>query len=371
MTDPQPLPEFLGPLLRPELAELSPYTPHPGSYAIRLDANEAAPFLSPQARARLAEVAAETPWERYPDVGVGTLRSALAARSGVTPEEVLVGVGSDELIALLLTALSRPRPGSDCPIVLTTTPTFVMYRLSARARGERVLEIPLDEAWDLPEASVAAALRVAEPHIIFLSSPNNPTGNRMSGSRLAALVELAKSSLIVIDEAYIDYSDSDQLDLYRKHENVAVLRTLSKIGFAALRVGWLIARPAIVRELDKLRLPYNMSSLSQRLATLAVTELAPEIEQGVRRTVSERERVAAHLAELPGVRVTPSQANFLWVESDRPSERLFHGLCERGILVRSFHARGGRLARALRVTIGTPAENDAFLEAYRHLVRSV
>jgi histidinol-phosphate aminotransferase len=355
-------------LLRTELSELAPYTPHSGSFPVRLDANEAPPFLSPAARARLAEAAAETAWERYPDVGVTALRAALAARSGVTPEEVLVGVGSDEIITMLLTALAQPRDGAAFPLMLTTTPTFVMYRLSARVRGQRVLEVPLDDTWDLPESSIAAALRVAEPHVIFVSSPNNPTGNRMAFERLSALVELAKNSLVVIDEAYIDYSDRDQLELYRKYENVAVLRTLSKIGFAALRVGWIIARPGIIRELDKVRPPYNLSTLSQRLAALAVTELAPEIQRGVAAVVGERQRLTARLAELPGVRATPSQANFLWLESATPAETIFRELGAAGILVRSFHNRGGRLARAIRVTIGTAAENDAFLSAYQRLV---
>lgn len=361
------MPSFFAPLLRPELAELAPYTPHPGSFPIRLDANEAPPFLSERARGRLAEVAARTAWERYPDASASELRCALAARSGVSPEEVLVGVGSDELITLLLTALSRPREGTEYPVVLTTTPTFVMYRMSAKVRGQRVLEVPLDDAWDLALDSITAAFRVAEPSVIFVSSPNNPTGNCMSFDRLSALVELAKHSLVVIDEAYIDYSKQNQLSLFRKHENVAVLRTLSKVGFAALRVGWMIARPELVKEIDKLRLPYNVSTLSQKLATLAVTELGPEIDSIAAKVVAERTRVSAALEELPGVSVTPSQANFLWVRGETPSERVFGELSARGILVRSFHARGGRLMHSFRVTIGTPTENDAFLQAYRDL----
>lgn len=359
---------LLSGLLRPELSELRPYSPHPGSFPIRLDANEAAPFLPATARARCAEVVGQIAWERYPDVAVADLRAALAARCGVTPEEILVGVGSDEIIAMLLTALSRPRQGSDSAIVLTVTPTFVMYRSSARVRGLRTLEVPLDDAWDLSEHAIAAALRVAEPNVIFVASPNNPTGSRMSYERLSALATLASTSLVVIDEAYIDYSDRNHLDLYREHANVCILRTLSKIGFAALRVGWLIARPELVGELDKIRLPYNMSTLSQRLGLLAVTELGPDIATGVRTIVSERERVTRELANLPGVRVTPSQANFLWIQSDTPAERVFHALGQRGILVRSFHDRGGRLTRAVRVTIGTAAENDAFLQAYRAIL---
>jgi histidinol-phosphate aminotransferase len=354
-------------LLRPELSEISAYTPHAGTYAIRLDANEAPPLMSSEARTRLAEVAASVAFERYPDAGVETLRESLAQRTGVTRDEVLVGVGSDELIALLLTALSHPRERCDAPVVLTTTPTFVMYAMSARIRGQRVLEVPLDKDWDLSVSGVLAALRVAEPSVIFIASPNNPTGNKMGLERLTEIVEAAPRSLVVIDEAYIDYSQTDQVELYRAYENVAILRTLSKIGFAALRVGWLVARPELIREIDKVRLPYNVPTLSQRLGVLAVTELAPEISRVSALVIAERERVRLQLSRLSQVEVTPSDANFLWVRSELPAVQIFEGLQRRGILLRSFHGRGGRLSHQLRVTIGTPDENSAFLESFAQL----
>jgi histidinol-phosphate aminotransferase len=355
-------------LLRPELSELSAYTPHPGDYPVRLDANEAPDLLSDAARARLSEVAAATAWQRYPDAGIELLRSALAARTGVSPAEILVGAGSDELITLLLTALSRPRERTPTPIVLTITPTFVMYAMSAKVRGQRVLEVPLDANWDLAITSLLAATRVAEPNLVFIASPNNPTGNKMSPERLISLIEGMPRSLIVIDEAYVDYSDSDQLDLYRRFENVAILRTLSKIGFAALRVGWLVARAELVREIDKVRPPYNVPSMSQRLGTLAVTELAPELQRIVSQVVGERARLLSELSSFPGIQVSPSQANFLWIQTERPAAEVFAGLAAKGILVRSFHPRGGRLSHQLRVTVGTPQENDAFLSAFRALI---
>lgn len=355
-------------LLRPELREISPYVPHPGEYAVRLDANEAPPLLSPEARARLAAEAAQVAGERYPDAQAEALRAALAKRTGVSADEVLVGVGSDEIITMLLTAFAEPRERMPAPVVLTTTPTFVMYAMSAKVRGQRVLEVPLDASWDLASTSLAAAVRVAEPSLVFLASPNNPTGNQFSLPRLVEFIEAVPRTLVVVDEAYVDYAAQNQLELYRRFENVAILRTLSKIGFAGLRIGWLVARPELIREIDKVRQPYNMSSLSQRLGTLAVSELAPEIERLVSYVVSERERVVRALSELPRVQVTPSQANFLWLGTERPAVEVFEGLKERGVLVRSFHARGGRLAHQLRVTLGTSAENDAFLSGFRELV---
>jgi histidinol-phosphate aminotransferase len=335
---------------------------------VRLDANEAPPLLSEDARARLGEVATQTMYSRYPDSGLGELRAALALRSEVSEAEILPGVGSDEIITLLLTALSRPRAGTNFSQIVTTTPTFVMYRMSARVRGQRVLEVPLDDDWDLPVAALRSAVELAEPGLIFVASPNNPTSNQMSRDRLAALIEAAPRSLVVIDEAYVDYAERNELELYRRYENVAILRTLSKIGFAALRVGWLIARPELIRELDKVRLPYNLPSLSQSLGITAVTELAPEILRIRKLVVAERTRLLQRVSALPGVVVTPSQANFLWLRAERAAGELYAALCERGVLVRSFHTRGGRLAQQLRVTIGTPAENDAFFDAYRALL---
>jgi histidinol-phosphate aminotransferase len=356
-------------LLRPELAELKAYVPVPGQFDVRLDANEAPALLSAAARARLAEVAGAVVWERYPDATIGSLRDAIAARCSVTSDQVLVGVGSDEIITLLLTALAKPK-GHE-PTILTTTPSFVMYRMSARVRGQRVVEVPLDHHWDLNEDAMLRAIDLAEPSLLFIASPNNPTSTMADPGRLARIIEGAGKALVVVDEAYVDYSNRNQLELLERYENVAVLRTLSKIGFAALRVGWLLGRPALVRELDKARLPYNIPTPSQALARVALTELHEEIAATCRAVVAERERVALALGALEGVRVAPSQANFLWFETDRDAAPLYDGLAQRGVLIRSFHNRGGRLAHCLRVTIGTREENDRFLETFRACLASL
>jgi len=358
----------LAALLRPELAELKPYLPVQGEYAVRLDANEAPPLLSDRARSRLATVASELQWERYPDATVAELRRSIAARCGAAPEEVVVGVGSDEIITLLLTVLSLPRGRAPAATVVTTTPTFVMYRMSARVRGMRVMEVPLDENWDLPVDSIHHAMEMAAPNLIFIASPNNPTGNLMSRDRLEQVIERAAKSLVVIDEAYINYADHDQLDLYRSHPNVVILRTLSKVGFAALRVGWLLGQPDLVAELDKARLPYNVPTPSQALATLAFSELREEIDHTSRYVIAERTRLTTELGELDGVEAARSDANFLWLQTREPAEVVWSGLAERGILVRSFHASGGRLSHQIRVTVGTREENTLFLNALREVL---
>jgi histidinol-phosphate aminotransferase len=354
-------------LSRPELAELSAYMPDLATYRVRLDANEAPPIMSAAALRRISETLAEGAWERYPDPSLTNLRRAIAESLGVTAAEVLPGVGSDEVISLLLTAFVQPLGRADVATVLTTTPSFVMYRMSARCRGLRVLEVPLDASWDLSVDALKSAIAMAPPSLVFIASPNNPTGNLMSHERLEQVIAAAPQALFVIDEAYIAYSDRDQLDLYRRFENVAVMRTLSKVGFAAFRLGFLLARPAVVAELDKVRLPYNVPTPTQRVAELAFTELLPEVQRIARDVVGERARLATTLAKLPGVTLTPSQANFLWIRTERPAAELYEALKERSILVRSFHGRGGRLANQLRVTIGTPAENDQLAAALTEL----
>ncbi|HSC87601.1 MAG TPA: histidinol-phosphate transaminase [Polyangiaceae bacterium] len=352
-------------VLRPELGELKAYTPHLGTYEVRLDANEAPPLLGAPAKKKLAEAAAKTAWHQYPDAGQKDLRKAIAKRMGVKPNQVIVGVGSDELITLLLTVASRAKARAPAPTVLTTTPTFVMYRLSARIRGQRVMEVPLDADWDLDEAGMLRAIDMAQPNVIFIASPNNPTGTMVTRSRLETVIEAAKSSIVVVDEAYVDYADQHQLDLLEKYENVVILRTLSKIGFAALRIGWLVGSAALVAELDKARLPYNLPTVSQTLGTLVLEELGDDISHICSYVKQERARLTTQLATIRGVTVVPSQANFLWLKLDVPSGDVFTRLGKLGVLVRSFHGRGGRLEQCLRVTVGTKEQNDRFIDALR------
>jgi histidinol-phosphate aminotransferase len=240
--------------------------------------------------------------------------------------------------------------------------------MSARIRGLQVLEVPLDVGWDLAESGMLRAIEMGQPNLIFIASPNNPTGTMAERERLERVIQAADGALVVIDEAYVDYASTNQLDLYRKYDNVAILRTLSKVGFAALRVGWLLAPAALVRELDKARLPYNLNSVSQSLGRLALTELRAELQGTLSAVCLERERLERELTEVNGLSVTPSQANFIWFRTEKPAKEVFEGLMQRKILIRSFHSRGGRLAQQLRVTVGTRSENEEFLRALREVV---
>lgn len=357
------MPEWYDALLRPELSELSSYVPaDPPGVHVRLDANEASPHRSTRVREIVAGALASAALERYPDARARELKARIAQRTGARAEELIVGAGSDEIIAVLLAALARPRAGAR-PVVLATTPTFVMYRVTARVHGYTPVEVPLDASWDLDVGGILRAVEVTRPNVLFIASPNNPTGNRMSDGRVAAILQAARDALVVVDEAYVDYAGESLRSWRARFPNLAVLRTLSKVGFAALRVGWLEGDEGFVREVDKARQPFNVSATSLAAAAAVLSEAWDEVRAHVETVVRERERVASELRRIPGVDVAPSNANFLWIGTPVSAAAVHDALISRGVLVRSFHSAGGRLANRLRVTTGTPAENDRFLSA--------
>lgn len=363
--------EWFSLLLRPELAELSAYVPaYPPGIRVRLDANEASPHPSARLRNVVAGAIASVALERYPDARAWELKARIAERTGARADELVVGSGSDEVIAIVLAAMARPRAKSAQPVVLAMAPTFVMYRVTSRVQGYTPIEVPLDGKWDLDVGAISRAVEMTRPNVIFIASPNNPTGNRMSDDRVAAVLESTRDALVVLDEAYVDYSSASLRSWRTRFPNLAVMRTLSKVGFAALRVGWLEGDERLVREIEKARQPFNVSATSLAAASAVLSEGWEEVRAHVDGIVRERERVVSALHDLSGLDVSPSQANFVWIGTPRPATAVYQGLAERGVLVRSFHAAGGRLANRLRVTIGAPEENDSFLGALREVLRS-
>jgi histidinol-phosphate aminotransferase len=359
-------------LLRPELAELSAYVPHAtAGIEVKLDGNEAPPPASPAIREAVLRAIGAVAFERYPDPRALRLKEAIARRTGARPDDLLVGAGSDEVISLLMTALARPRGKNPQPVVLTPSPTFVMYRITARAHGWKPVEVPLDAGWDLDVAQTKRAIDLLAPSLVFVASPNNPTGNVVSGDRLRDVATAAKDAFVVVDEAYVDYAGPRaSLRGWRAElPHLGILRTVSKIGLAALRVGWIEADAGLVAEIDKVRQPFNLSATSQAAAAAVLEDAWDDVEAEVARVVAAREAMARELATLDGFVVTPSGANFLWVRTAMPAEQAFAGLLEEKILVRSFHKSGGRLASQLRITVGSERENTRVVEALSRLVR--
>ncbi|MBI4536484.1 MAG: histidinol-phosphate transaminase [candidate division NC10 bacterium] len=356
--------------LRPEVRALTAYHagPGPSGRPVKLDANES-PFLLGEAirgelAAELAAALGSVELHRYPDPEARELKALLARELRVPAEQLLATNGSDEGIHLLLSAAVGP--------VLAPVPTFVMYELGARALARGFVGVPLmaDFRFDLP--GFLKGLEQARPTLVFLAWPNNPTGGLIEEEALEAILRACAGSvchaLVVVDEAYTEYSGRTVLSWLGRHPNLVILRTLSKIGLAGIRLGMLIAAPALVVEIDKIRPPYNVNALSQAAARV-VLAYGEVVARHAATIVAERERILAALAELAGATAFPSRANFFLLRTARPGDRVFQGLLERGILVRNF-SRAPYLADCLRVTVGTPEENDAFLAALRAVLEA-
>ncbi len=330
---------------------------------VNLDANEAPYGPPPVVLARIAAALAAIELNRYPDPGADRLRAALAARLGVGAEQLLLGVGSDELIQTLLMATRGVGGG-----VVTPAPTFPMYRLTGRTLGHAVTEVPLTAAMQLDRPAMLDAIRRTRPAAVFLASPNNPTGACFADTDLEAILEAAPG-LVVIDEAYGEFAGRTWVPRVVSSPRLVVLRTFSKVGLAALRLGYLIGRPELIAELDKVRLPYNVSAPTQA-AALAVLEDAAFLGEQACKLVAERGRLAPRLAELPGVlEVSPSDANFLFCRVRDP-RGAYEGLKAHGVLVKLVAPNtppgfpGG-----LRITVGTPAEHDRLVAALREVLQ--
>jgi histidinol-phosphate aminotransferase len=330
---------------------------------VKLDANES-PFPPPDwLRAEVVRALEQVEVNRYPDPRAGHLRAALAARHGVRPECLVLGNGSDELIQLLLLAVGWPGAA-----VLAPIPTFAMYELIARAQGLRFEGVPLGPRFEPEMGRFIDAIQRVRPAAVFLASPNNPTGGVFSAQQILTVVGAA-SGLVIVDEAYAPYARQTMLPRVGDHERLVVLRSLSKIGLAGLRVGYLVAHPELASELEKVRLPFNLNAYSQAAAVVALAH-HEWVEAAVAEIIRERGRVAERLQELPGVEVFPSEANFILFRTARPCDRVFEALLGRRVLVRNLGSAPG-LVNCLRVTIGTREENDRFLDGLRAVMAGV
>ena len=326
---------------------------------VRLDANESCYPFDREDLAVLQEEIARLAFHRYPEVSGRPLREALARRWNVEPDQVLLGNGSDEIIAILVTAFGGGRGGLPGK-VLFPVPTFGEYESIALAHGARPVPVPLDGRFQLDEPSLAEAIRSERPGLAFFATPNNPTGNRFDAGTLERLAR-HMDAVCVVDEAYADFGGFTMMPMVGNAPGLFVMRSLSKIGLAALRLGALVGPREAIAELDKVRLPYNVSAASQALAC-AVLARPDRLDARIRRVAEARRALEAGLRTLPGLTVFPTDANFVLVRVPGAAQAVFDRLLARGVLVRNL-ARPGPLERCLRITAGTPAENEACLAA--------
>ena len=350
--------------VRPEIRALSAYHVPDASGLIKLDAMEN-PYAWPDGlRTEWAELTRTLDVNRYPHPQAPALKEQLRVAMGV-PEgaELLLGNGSDEIIQMIALALAGPDR-----TVLTVEPGFVMYRMIAVFAGMRYCGVPLrpdDFALDLP--ALLEAIARHRPAVVFIAQPNNPTGNRFDETALVEVIQAAPG-LVVIDEAYAPFTDATLLPRVGEWPNLAVMRTVSKMGLAGLRLGYLAGPAAWLNEFDKVRLPYNINVLTQRAAELALRH-KPVLDAQTEAIRAERGRLHAALAAIDGVTPYPSEANFILLRVPAGRARaIFEGLRARGVLVKSLDGAHPLLADCLRVTVGTPDENAAFVAALREVV---
>ena len=356
----RPPADFVAAVVRPEIRALSAYAVARADGMIKLDAMES-PFPLPEAlRAKIGAAVAAVPVNRYPDGGATAVKSALRAALGL-PETLglVLGNGSDELIQIITSAVAKPGA-----TMLSPDPSFVMYRRNALYAGMRFAGVPLEAGFALDTAAMLAAIERERPALTFLAYPNNPTGNLFPASAIEQIL-LAAPGLVVVDEAYYAFADASFLPRVEEFPNLLVLRTVSKVGMAGLRLGYAVAAPAWTEELDKVREPYNLNALTQAVAPILVAERALLAEQAAL-LKAERSRLHAALAALAGVVTYRTQTNFVLARvPDAP--RWFAALRAAGILVKSLHGEHPLLEHCLRITVGAPAENDALIAALRNI----
>lgn len=343
--------------VRPEIRAIDAYHVPPAQGLIKLDAMEN-PYPWPAAiREAWLEALREVEVNRYPDPQGRELQAALRAAMGIPPHlGLLLGNGSDELIQMLALTV-----GGQGRRILALEPSFVMYRMIARYAGLDYVGVPLsrtDFSLDLP--AVLDAIEAAAPALVFIAYPNNPTGNLFDSEAIERIIAAAPG-LVVVDEAYAPFTDASFMPRLGDWPNLLVMRTVSKMGLAGLRLGYLAGPPALLAELDKTRLPYNINALTQASATLALRHHDLFDEQ-CRRIRDERRAVYRALSGLAGAQPFPSEANFILVRlpSGRAGE-VFESLKADGVLVKNLDGTHPQLADCLRLTVGQPEENRALL----------
>jgi histidinol-phosphate aminotransferase len=345
-------------IIRDEVRALSAYHVPDSRGLIKLDAMENPYGLPSDLRAEIAALTADASLNRYPDPAAVTLkaklREALAVPAGM---DLLLGNGSDELIQIL--ALAVNRPGA---VLMSVEPSFVMFRMVAISTGIAYAGVPLAADFSLDVPRLLAAVREHQPALTFIAYPNNPTGNLFDADAIRALLE-ASSGLVVVDEAYHAFAGKSFLPELARYPNLLVMRTLSKLGLAGLRLGLIIGRPEWLSELDKLRLPYNVNVLTQRIA-VRVLERPDVLEAQAAAIRGERTKLMTALQSVPNVRVFPSDANFILFQVPR-ADAVFAGIKAQGVLIKKLHGSHPSLNDCLRVTVGTAEENDQFLSALR------
>jgi histidinol-phosphate aminotransferase len=343
-------------VIREDIRAMAAYRVASAKGLVKLDAMEN-PYRLPEAlRREIGEAVANAEINRYPDPAAPALMERLRRVMGIGEEfDVLLGNGSDEIIHIIVQCLARPGA-----VVLAPRPSFVMYSLCAQFAGLRYVGVPLKADFALDTAAMLRALEEHRPAVVFIAYPNNPTGSLFPEEAISSIVAAAPG-LVVIDEAYHPFARKSFMPRLAHFPNLVVVRTLSKLGLAGIRLGYAVARPQWIREFDKVRAPYNVNVLTQIVADRVLAHYEV-LDAQAREITSGREWLAAELRRRSGVTVFPSDANFILIRVPN-APQVFEAMRRLGVLVKNLHGSGSALEHCLRLTIGTPEENAECLAA--------
>jgi len=351
--------------IKPQVRAIAAYTLAARHAAIKINQNENPYEMEVRIKERALAVARERPWGRYPDFDPKELLERLARFAGWHADGMLAGNGSNELIEALLRVTVGPGTR-----VLIPEPTFTLYALLTKILGGEAVRVSLAADFEYDVEALLRAQNEQLPTLTVVCTPNNPTGSALASSDIERLCANT-SGLVVIDEAYHEFSGVSAVPLLARYPNLVVLRTFSKaMAMAGLRLGYLMASPELAREVNKARLPYNVNFFTEAAAMAAVDEW-PALKVVIDRLVVLREALRVELARIPGVKVYPSRANFFLVElGEADPKAVFEAVYRRGILVRDVTSYP-RLSRCLRVSVGTEEENAALVAALREAITEV
>jgi histidinol-phosphate aminotransferase len=342
-------------LVRPEILALKAYHVAEADGMVKLDAMENPYPLPPALRRELAEVLSRVDLNRYPEPTGRKLRELIARRMNVPQGmELLLGNGSDDLIQMVSLALARPGA-----VAMYPSPTFVMYSLNAVFTGMKGVGVPLRQDFSFDAAGFIARMRTERPALVFIAYPNNPTGVLYPEAEIVEVIR-ACPGLVVVDEAYHVFARRTFMPRLSEFANLVVVRTVSKLGLAGIRLGYMAGRPEWIAEFNKVRQAYNVNVLTQA-AALFMLERLEVLEEQASRIRADRVTLGAALAALPGTRVFPSEANFFLVRVP-DADATYASLKRQGVLVRNLHPG---LENCLRINVGTPDENRILLTALR------
>lgn len=348
-----------GPTPRAGVRETGVYVSPQLEVAARLNTNECPHPLPEDFSEELARTVRDLRLHRYPDGAVTRLREEIAEAYGHTLDGTWAANGSNEILTELLLAYGGPGRTA-----MTFEPTYMLHSRLSWLTHTEVTRGALGERFELGDAQVEAAVHGA-PEVVFVCSPNNPTGNAQPVDRVRALAEALPSSLVVVDEAYVEFGGETALPLVTTHPNVAVVRTFSKaFALAGARIGYLLADPQVVRDVEVVRLPYHLSALTQAagIAALHHRTEALALLDAIR---VQRDRIVATLQGMAGVTAYPSDANFVLFVPPGDAVAVWQELLDRGVLVRDLTAV---VPNALRATAGTEHETDLFLTAMKEVL---